>query len=163
MITKEFREELNHYLTLHHCAMNILSMGHVEGACIEGVPFSRYACEEYIRSNKDASFLDTFWYYIDKKELDHVDVYKRAQMDRKYFSKMRNGQSRPSKNTIIRLAIAMKLDELETEHLLHSAGFALSKSFDPDLIVRFCLQKGYYNLCEIDVLIYEKTSQSLMN
>lgn len=166
MITEEFRSELKEYLRQHQIAITAsASVKKIAGAgvCIGGTLFSQDDCEEYIRNNKESSFLDTFWRYIDEKQLDYVAVYKNAQINRQHFSKIRNGQSQPSKKTIIRLAIAMKLDEPETEQLLHSAGFKLSKSFNVDLIVRFCLQNGCHDLREIDGLIYELTSQSLMN
>lgn len=73
------------------------------------------------------------------KQLDEVEIYKKADIDRKLFSKIRTQPDyHPNKNTLLKLCLAMNLDTDETENLLKSAGYSLSKSLRSDLILRYC-------------------------
>lgn len=121
-------------------------------------------CQKYIKQNGEKSFSQTLFRYIDEKQMKDSDVYHRAQIDRKHFSKIRIDKNyRPSKNTVLRLAIALELDKQQVNDLLGSAGYALSNSIKSDLIVLFFLDKGFYNLNDIDETIYEMTRRSLKN
>lgn len=84
---------------------------------------------------------------IRESGLTEVDVYKRAHVDRKLFSKIRSDPHyQPKKATAIAFALALRLSPEATQELLASAGFTLSRSAPADLIVRFFVERGIYDL-----------------
>lgn len=83
--------------------------------------------------------------------LSEVEVYKRARVDRKLFSKIRSDPAyQPKKTTVIAFALALRLPLAEAQDLLASAGFALSASAPADLIVRFFLERGVHDLFQVN-------------
>ena len=83
--------------------------------------------------------------------LGEVEVYKRAHVDRKLFSKIRSDpEYQPKKATVLAFALALRLAPEQAEELLASAGFALSPSSTADLIVRFFLERGEYDLFQVN-------------
>ena len=85
-----------------------------------------------------------------------VECYKKANVDRKTFNKLKNNpKQKPSKQTAVAFAIALKLDLDETQDLLASAGLTLSRSFTFDKIIRYFIQKGNYNIFDINEALFE--------
>lgn len=110
--------------------------------------------ERYIR-NRESTFQEHLFRLIDRKGLDDVEVYKKANIDRKLFSKIKsNPYYQPSKRTALAFAIALELSLDETKDLLLKAGIALSRSNYFDLIMEYCIERGIYNVYEINCMLF---------
>lgn len=107
--------------------------------------------------NMDKGFADTLFFYIDKKGITDVECYKRSNVDKKTFSKIKcNKNYKPSKVTAISFAIGLKLDSKETEHLLRSAGFSLSNNNLFDVIIQYFTTTGKYeDIFDVNEILYK--------
>ena len=111
----------------------------------------------------DKPFAEKLFSWIDKRGMTDVECYKRANVDKKTFSKIKCNPKtyKPSKQTAVAFAIALRLDLEQTQDLLASAGLTLSKSFTFDKIIRYFIQKKNYNVFEINEALFE-FDQSLL-
>ena len=118
---------------------------------------------EQLLDSLDEPFSTTLFAIIDSRGLKDSDVYKRANMSRQHFSKIRSDADyRPTKRTVLALAVALQLTVPETRDLLARAGFALSGSSKMDLIVQYYLQRGVYDILTINEALYAYDQQLLV-
>ena len=103
----------------------------------------------------DAGFSETLLQLIDRTGKKDSEIYKKANVDRKLFSKIRNNMDyRPSKTTALAFAFALELDVEETKDFISRAGFALSHSSKFDVIVEYFLVNGNYNVIELNEVLF---------
>lgn len=110
----------------------------------------------------DAGFTETLLKLIDKTGKKDSEIYKKANLSKQHFSKIRNNpQYKPTKTTAISLALALELNLEQTKDLIGRAGYALTNSSKFDLIIRYFIEQKNYNVVEINIALYE-FDQSLL-
>lgn len=115
-----------------------------------------------LMNNVGETFQQCLLRMIDERGLTDAQVYKKANIDRKLFSKIRcNAYYTPTKRTALSLAIALGLNLDETVDLLGRAGLALSPSSKTDLIVEYCIVNKIYDMFQINTILFHYDQQTL--
>lgn len=117
--------------------------------------------EDFLKG-KDEGFSEKLLKLIDKTGKKDSEIYKKANLSKQHFSKIRNNPNyKPTKATALALAIALELDLAQTKDLIGRAGFALTNSSTFDLIIQYFIEHKQYNIIEINITLYE-FDQSLL-
>ena len=117
---------------------------------------SKAASLEEMLKQEDAGFTETLLKLIDGSGRKDSEIYKKALLSKQHFSKIRNNPNyKPTKPTAIVLALALELDLDATKDLIGRAGYALTNSSKFDLIIRYFIEQGNYNLVEINCMLFE--------
>ena len=107
-------------------------------------------------ANIDDNFAVTLLKLIDIKGITDVECYKKANVSKQTWYKIMNEKDyKPSKNTVISFAIALELSLEETQHLLSTVGFTLSKSSKFDIIIEYFLLNEEYNIFTINETLFK--------
>ncbi|MGN0241937.1 MAG: hypothetical protein ACI4CS_09645 [Candidatus Weimeria sp.] len=109
------------------------------------------------------SFSDMLFRMIDERGLKDSDVYKKACIDRRLFSKIRSKKNyHVGKNTIFSLCLVMELNEDESEGLLQAAGYTFAPGSIRDLIVEYCIINHIYDIDTVDEILVHYGEKALI-
>jgi hypothetical protein len=102
------------------------------------------------------TFCEMLFSLIDEKNLSDVEIYKRANLDRKYFSKLRSNMNyKPKKKIVCALALALELDNATCKKLVKKAGYILTSASKFDLVIRYCIENKIYDLMKVNEILYD--------
>ena len=137
---------------------NILPPEDIQDLAVESDVFSAARPSESLESylsKLDLSFSQRLLQIIDEKGLTDPEVYKKANIDRKLFNKIKNNPDyKPKKPTAIAFAIALELSLEETKDLISRAGFALTHSNKFDIIIEYFIINGIYDMFRINEILF---------
>ena len=118
-------------------------------------PAQEKSLRDYLKQ-MDRSFQEMLFDLIDESGMTDVECYKKANVDKRIFSKIKsNTHYRPSKTTALAFAISLRLDMDATQELLATAGYTLSRSNVSDTIIRYFIHNGNYDVFEINQALFE--------
>ena len=149
----------DHYVDAHTDSRRerMRRMGVVESRMLtayEDAPMAASGLDEAL-AHLDTGFSETLLKLIDRSGKKDAEVYKKANVDRKLFSKIRNNPGyKPSKSTAIAFAIALELNLDETRDLIARAGYALSPSSKFDVIIEYFIIQRDYDIFKINEALF---------
>ena len=111
---------------------------------------------EHNLSKKRITFSNKLFRIIDKKGMDEVGCYKKANVSRKVFSRIRSDKEyRPSKKTVLAFAVTLGISLEEADELLKSAGYAFADSDDTDLIIQYFIVNNITDLALVNYALVD--------
>ena len=122
------------------------------------IPVTNECCRslEDVLKHTEATFQETILHLIDSKGLKDSDVYNKAHIDRRLFSKLRSNKDfRPSKKTAIALCFGLELNIDDSLDLLGKSGYTLSYSSKFDVIIRYFIEQENYDLDLVNKALYD--------
>ena len=112
----------------------------------------------------ERTFSELLFHYIDSSNLTDVQVYKKAFIDKRTFSKIRSTKNyHPSFGTIILFSIALKLSTSQFEDLLHSAAYSLPQNSYINITLKYCFDNKIYDIYRVNELIYAVSNKEIRN
>lgn len=119
---------------------------------------------DQLLENGEETFQQRLFRLIKERGADEIELYKKANIDRKLFSAIRcNVNYKPKKKTAVALGIALELDMMAMMDLLQRAGMALSPSNKFDLIISYCIDKRIYDIFEINAILFKYDQPTLVD
>ncbi|MBP7213119.1 MAG: macro domain-containing protein, partial [Anaerolineaceae bacterium] len=105
---------------------------------------------------EEVTFSDALLAFVDAKGMTDPEVYKRSNIDRKHFSKIRSDKYyNPKKTTVLALAIGLKLNLKESKDLLARAGYAFSPCDKRDVIVKYFIERGEFDIMKVNGALFD--------
>lgn len=109
---------------------------------------------DYINRNTGSS-VNYLQQLINKKGMSNAEVYKRANLSKQYFSKMMRGQVNPTKEKLLCIAVALKLNLDETTDFLRLGGYALTPYNKMDLVFEYFISHHNFDIFSIDIALFD--------
>ncbi len=104
-------------------------------------------------------FMDAVLKLVDRREMSDASLYKRANMTKQHFHKLKMGMITPQKRAAVALCIGLKLDLHDTQDLLSRAGYVLTPASPADLIVMDCLEQGICSVIDVNIRLYDSREE----
>ena len=157
IISHELSTALTSYIAVHEPKQRQMSsaVSRLSEFVLEADEASLDESLEDLLSCRQETFSQKLLSLIDQKDYRDAEVYHRANLDRRHFAKIRSNPAyAPKKNTVLALCIALRLYLQESEDLLRRAGYAFSQCSHADLIVRYFIEHGRYDIFDINEALF---------
>ena len=151
--------ELKEYVLKHQLKTVVF-----ESSLLRSAPIQAEEKEllNFIETERKPSLQQILFSFIDQTGKTDAEIYTRAGIDRKLFSKIRtNSAYHPSKRTLLALGLALELNKSDLDLLLQAAGYSLSKSETSDLVIQFFLEKNIYDIDLVNQGLYSMNLKPL--
>lgn len=122
----------------------------------------RSAVSDFIETLKEENFISSLFRYMRTKGTTAPTLYKRANIDKRHYSKIiSNASTPPTKDVAIAFAFALRLTFDETQVFISKAGYTLTHSNERDVLIEYCLKEKIYNIYEVNFILSEFKQKAL--